>query len=359
MIDTAAKARDRAKAQSLMDRFVATGARPVETAMLQPADLLLDLYGEDIRARAYVTSDPLRGEMMLRPDFTVPIARAHIADGAGAARYTYAGEVFRKQEQDETRAIEYLQTGIEIIGGDNAARDDADLFGLIASALSGQPVTPVIADMSLLRAAVAGLATTDARRAALMRHIWRPHRFRRLLDRFTGKLPLPPGREKLLASADPLAGRDIPGLRRPSEITERLATLREDAATPPISSGEADLLQAVMGLRETAPNVLAQLRDLSVDMPALAPATETLAQRLDALSDLGVAVDGLEFDAAFGRSSMEYYDGFVFAFHHKDRPDLQPLATGGRYDALMTALGAADLAAIGAVIRPDQMEDAT
>lgn len=63
--------------------------------MLQSAELLLDLYGEDIRARAYVTSDALRGEQMLRPDFTVPVVQMHMAHGADPARYTYAGEVFR------------------------------------------------------------------------------------------------------------------------------------------------------------------------------------------------------------------------------------------------------------------------
>ena len=50
--------------------FQQAGAATVQAAILQPAETLLDLYGEDIRARAYVTSDPLRGEQMLRPDFT-------------------------------------------------------------------------------------------------------------------------------------------------------------------------------------------------------------------------------------------------------------------------------------------------
>ena len=38
----------RAEALRLQARFVAAGAVPLETSILQPADLLLDLYGEDI-----------------------------------------------------------------------------------------------------------------------------------------------------------------------------------------------------------------------------------------------------------------------------------------------------------------------
>ena len=68
-----------AKAATLRARLEQAGALPVETPILQPAETLLDLYGEEIRARAYVTSDALRGEQMLRPDFTVPVVQMHMA----------------------------------------------------------------------------------------------------------------------------------------------------------------------------------------------------------------------------------------------------------------------------------------
>jgi ATP phosphoribosyltransferase regulatory subunit len=97
-----------AEAARLRAAFEAAGAQAVETPILQPAELLLDLYGEDIRARAYTTSDALRGEQMLRPDFTVPVVQMHMAHGAEPARYTYSGEVFRRQEDDTERANEYI-----------------------------------------------------------------------------------------------------------------------------------------------------------------------------------------------------------------------------------------------------------
>jgi ATP phosphoribosyltransferase regulatory subunit len=94
------KAASRALAQGLLAQFERAGAQLVEADILQPADLLLDLYGEDIRARAYTTSDPLRGEQMLRPDFTVPVVQMHMDGGAEPARYAYMGEVFRRQDTD-------------------------------------------------------------------------------------------------------------------------------------------------------------------------------------------------------------------------------------------------------------------
>ena len=81
------KAAIRAEGERLMAGFVAAGAVPVEADILQPAGTLLDLYGEDIRARAYVTDDPVRGEMMLRPDFTVPVVQAQfrVVEAFGAS----------------------------------------------------------------------------------------------------------------------------------------------------------------------------------------------------------------------------------------------------------------------------------
>lgn len=128
----AEKAAARVEAARLVAAFRAAGAVEVEADILQPAEVLLDLYGEDIRARAYVTADPLRGEMMLRPDFTVPVVQMHMADGAEPARYCYAGEVFRKQERPSARRAEYVQVGYEVFERDNPVAADAEVFALFA-----------------------------------------------------------------------------------------------------------------------------------------------------------------------------------------------------------------------------------
>ena len=60
------------------------------------------------------------------------------------------------------------------------------------------------------------------------------------------------------------------------------------------------------------------------------------------------------FETSYGRTSMEYYDGFVFGFHATNHAGFSPIATGGRYDALTQRLGKGDaIPAVGGVIRPD------
>ena len=334
------KAEIRAEAERLRACF--DDAELFEADILQPAGALLDLYGEDIRGRAFVTQDPSRGEMMLRPDFTVPLVRHHIAEARSAARYAYAGEVFRQQNEDPGRASEYMQVGFEILG-EPAAAADAEVFARFLDMLSPYGVRAATGDIGLLRAAVSGLNTSKVRKAALMRHLWRPRRFKALLQRYSKPARNVPPQP---------SGAEI-GLRSMAEVADRIARLAEDAEVPPLASEEIALLDALLGVRGAATDVLPHLRDLTVDMPSITNAVSAFDARLAALESRGVAIDTLQFEASYGRTTLEYYDGFVFGFFSEARPDLPPIATGGRYDAMTRAIGGGEsISAVGGVIRP-------
>lgn len=342
----------------LLARLEATGAQRVDPAILQPAETLLDLYGEDIRARAYVTQDPALGEMMLRPDFTVPVVQAHMAHGAEPARYCYAGPVFRKQDRGGAR--EYLQVGYEVFARDTPPARDAEVFALFARLLDGKPVQAVTGDMGILRAGVQALELPPRRRAALLRHLWRPARFRALLERMAGQGPLASARAALVADLRKAPARDLiaqagqhAGLRSEAEIAARIEALLADADTPPLSQADLARLDALLTLKAPARAALAQMR--AMGWAALAPALSLFEARLDALDAAGTDTETLAFEASFGRTNMEYYDGFVFGFVAQGR-NLPPIATGGRYDALTAILGQGRaIPAVGGVIRPEAL----
>lgn len=354
-----AKPAIRAEAEALFAAFQAAGALAVDADILLPAETLLDLYGEDIRARAYVTQDPLRGEMMLRPDFTVPVVQAHMAGGADPARYTYMGEVFRKQDHLGARASEYMQVGFEVFDRQAPEAADAEVFALFDRLLAPLNLRPATGDIGILMAAVRGLSTSDRRKAALLRHVWRPARFRALLDRFAGRSAVPPARAQLLsrlASDTPealmAAAGPLIGLRAAEDISDRATALIEDAQTPPLAAPEAALLYDLLTLQAPAQAALSHLRGITPMLPAIAPAVDRFATRLDALAARGIDIASLPFEASHGRTSLEYYDGFVFSFHAAETR-LPPIASGGRYDALTAVLGAGkSIPAVGGVIRP-------
>ena len=114
-----------------------------------------------------------------------------------------------------------------------------------------------------------------------------------------------------------------------------------------------DLLQ----LQAPAGAALNHLRGISAHLPAIAPAVDRFASRLDALAARGVDVKTLAFEASHGRTAMEYYDGFVFSFVGSGFVGGEEVAaSGGRYDALTAVLGQGlSIPAVGGIVRPHQV----
>ena len=110
----------------------------------------------------------------------------------------------------------------------------------------------------------------------------------------------------------------------------------------------------MLNIGDKCPQALIKLKDLLPDMPALGSAIEKFEKRLSALDNANVDLSSIDFEASYGRTSMEYYDGFVFGFYSENHINLPPIATGGRYDALTKHIGnGREIPAVGGVIRPD------
>ena len=86
----------------------------VDVPILQPADLFLDAGGEDLRRRIYMSQSGDGTDLCLRPEFTIPICKAHIERSTvDAARYAYGGVVFRQSREGTN---EFDQVGLEDLG---------------------------------------------------------------------------------------------------------------------------------------------------------------------------------------------------------------------------------------------------
>ena len=86
-----------ARAEALVASYERAGYVRVAPAMLQPAEPFLDLSGEDIRRRMYLTTAPDGRELCLRPDLTIPVSRDYLASPSAGkpAGFCYLGPVFR------------------------------------------------------------------------------------------------------------------------------------------------------------------------------------------------------------------------------------------------------------------------
>ena len=115
-------------------------------------------------------------------------------------------------------------------------------------------------------------------------------------------------------------------------------------------------IEAVLAVKGLAPAAVGELRALARGLPGLAAAVDRLEARLAAFAARGIRPEALRFEASFGRTSLEYYDGMVFGAMPRGRDDLPPVASGGRYDTLTRVLGAGrGIPAVGGMIRPEAL----
>src|SRR5579871_6066542 len=168
---TARPAAPDARAQALVSRFERDGYARVEPAILQLAEPFLDLSGEDIRKRMFLTLDPQGRELCLRPDLTIPVSRDYLASPQAGkpAGFCYLGAVFRYRENEDA---EFLQAGIESFGRTDIAAADAEMLALGLEATSHYGVAaPEIrmGDVGLFAALVEALDLAPAWKRRLVK----------------------------------------------------------------------------------------------------------------------------------------------------------------------------------------------
>lgn len=370
-----------AQAAALMDSFGAAGYERIAPAMIQPANVYLDRVGEAIRGRTYLFTDLSGEELCLRPDLTVPVCRLYLErhpEGGESARYCYNGPAFRYQPDafSLTEPREFRQAGIESIGELRREEADAQVFalaieGLRAAGLEGFQVK--IGDLGLFEALILSIEMPERWRQRLWRNYWRPHTFHDLLQRLAaGKgswISEPAGVLLAEIEADDVGSTEewvekyldaqgIPliGNRTVTEIAERLVHRAADVKEAPLADKSVDLIEDyldISGAPEAAVEQVAKLANRSgVD---LSGAIARFEKRLRHLADCDVDIESMQFGGGFGRN-LEYYTGFVFQIEMPDAGRTGRVAGGGRYDGLLTELGATKrIPAVGCAIHTERL----
>ncbi|MCI4660459.1 MAG: ATP phosphoribosyltransferase regulatory subunit [Neomegalonema sp.] len=364
--------------QELMSVIASAGFEPIEPAIVLPAEPLYDLYGEDLLERAFTFEDPQAGSLCMRPDFTAPVAQAHLsAHGPHASgRYGYFGPVFRRsQSTGGAQPIQHLQAGFEIIGDQLDLAAEVEVFELTGKALRWagcEHFETVTGDLNVMFSLLDALAMPENWRARLKRHFRRPARFSALLHEFGGDAEGSAGMsasrlaflkalgamapdQAAAALSETMALSQIPhtGIRSAEEIAERMLRQAGEAREHPLPQETIAIIESAMAVRGPAPAALIRLRDIAQGAGvAISPALDRLSARLDEISARGIDLLSLPFDASYGRN-LDFYDGFVFEMTGASPEGPVRLAGGGHYSALFKALGAPGLMGIGAGLRSE------
>ncbi|MGN6287291.1 MAG: ATP phosphoribosyltransferase regulatory subunit [Afipia sp.] len=347
------------KADALLLSLTQAGYTHVTPAILQPAEPFLDLSGEDIRKSLYLTSDATGEELCLRPDLTIPVARDYLASvrAGRPAGFCYLGPVFRYRGE---RTSEFSQAGVESFGRQDRAAADAEILalGLESAAAFGVLTTDVdirTGDVALFAALIDALDLMPVWKRRLIKDFNRKVSLAQDLAQLTvatgaaaeyeGVLAALAGSDRkaalaLVTDLMSIAGATNVGGRSVAEIADRFleqSTLKGGA----LPREALQMIERFLNIAGEPDEAAAQLRGLAADAKLdLNAAIDEFESRTGFMAARGIDTNTIRFSTSFGRG-LDYYTGFEFELHRKGN-GAEPLVGGGRYDGLLTRLGASE-----------------
>lgn len=272
------------------------GFRPIETPILERAEVLLAKSGGETEKQIYTFS---KGDtnMAMRFDLTVPLAR-YVAENENILTFPFKryaiGKVYRGERPQAGRFREFYQCDIDVIGKDTLdIYFDAEIPAVIATVfkrLGFENFTIMINNRKILNGILEEYSLEDKYSDVL-----------RIMDKTT-KLP----KNMIIEEFKDIGLNDkqIEDIKNISELSE----LRED-----------ELFKALMEIQSKSTILLKGINEL-----------ENVIKRM---KNLGVEDRNFKIDLTIARG-LDYYTGTVYETKLNDFPEIGSVCGGGRYDNL-------------------------
>ena len=370
----------RARAATILQVFDGAGFEMVSPPIIQPASLLVDLVGEEMREQTFGVADRTGQELCLRTDLTVPICRLYLErypQATQIAKYASSGMVFRQPTNSalhELDAGELHQVGLEVFNSRDPARAEVEVLDLVLSALRRSDLQAVrvrIGDVAVFHDLIDAIDMPNRWRERLKHHFRRPKSFMNYLRRLTGRrsAAMPDEVRRLLDTADPIKsetaiaqyleskGVATLGSRSIGEITTQLLEQLADERDPPLELSAASIIDTYLNIAAQPADALKRIVELGSRQPGLdlSKSIAAFEKRLALFAEARIDTAGITFCAGFGRD-FEYYTGFVFEVTSPGAGETRAIAGGGRYDRLLQAVGSpVRVPAAGAAIYTDRL----
>ena len=105
--------------ETLASYFATQGYEPIDTPIVEDADLFVRKAGGELSGMIYTFDDPGGNRVSLRPEFTPSVIRYYIEHSGTSqtqVRWRYGGPVFRYHRLGNGDLRQYTQIGAELIG---------------------------------------------------------------------------------------------------------------------------------------------------------------------------------------------------------------------------------------------------
>jgi histidyl-tRNA synthetase len=304
--------------RTVEDVFRAHGYGPIDTPILEYAEIIKGKGGGEIDKEIFEFTDKGGRQVALRNDLTVPLAR-YVAQHEGRLvfpfRRYHVGLAFRGERPQRGRAREFLQCDADLIGAVGAAAD-AEALVVMASvyeALDVGRVTLRINDRRILNGLLATLDAADRAVPVL-----------RALDK----------REKL--------GDDV---------------VRQEMGAAGLGAQAVECVLTACTPREDEQATLSALEGLVGDAPAGRAGLEGLRAVRTLFEAAGGRPDAIQVDPSIARG-LDYYTGLVVEARLDALPDIGSVGAGGRYDDLAGLYTKSKLPGVGFTVGLTRLMDA-
>jgi histidyl-tRNA synthetase len=290
--------------------FASYGFAPIDTPVLEYAEVLLGKGGGETDKQVYRFTDHGGRDVAMRYDLTVPFARfmaAHLGELPLPFKRWHAAKVWRGENTQRGRYREFIQVDFDTVGTDSAS---ADLEILL-----------------LMRESFLGLGLGGVK-------VHYAHRG--VFNAFLSRLALAQPSIEVLRTID--KQRKI-GAEKTRELLGGIA-----------GDANADRILAYARVEDSAAQTRAKLAEAAGPE---APGVRRLEEIGTALEALGVA-ETFVLDPSITRG-LDYYTGIVFETFLDRLPGIGSVCSGGRYDDLASLYTSQRLPGVGASIGLDRL----
>jgi len=267
------------------------GFRPIETPILERAEVLLAKEGSDTDKQIYRFKKG-DSDIALRFDLTVPLAR-YIAQYQNDLVFPFKvgniGKVYRGEKPQAGRFREFYQCDTDIIGRDTLdIAYDAEIVNVIYSLFTNLGFTKFMIKVNN----------------------------RKILNGFFQSLNIKNPLEvlKTLDKMDRLGE---------SKVEQELREIDLDNKT----------IKEIFQFVKIEENIIEKLKDLNIDNEIYREGVEELEYVNNKVKESGITKNNFRIDLALSRG-LDYYTGTVFEVELTDYPQFGSVAGGGRYDNL-------------------------
>jgi len=339
--------------ENILRSVKSKGFKYIDLPSVIEANHIVQRSGENFRKFIFSFIDQNGSELCLRPDLTIASCLRYLENNLnGKEKIFYSGQAYRKS-QNKKDSIIRDQVGFEIIGSKDEKNDDKEIINTSLKSLQNIKYTSgtlTIGNVEIFNLLISKLDIPKRWKLRLSRHFWREKYFNDLLKRLETNSDVDPTIVeidkkryfKMLKEdlSKVIAGRSI------NEILKRFDNKIRDPRGAKKGENVSKIIKEFLKIKcpiNKAANELNKFfKKNKINL--------VVDQKYFPISNNKISKLNVVFSASFGRQ-LEYYTGMVFKIDIKSKSKNRNIINGGRYDKLISDLGAKNqVAAVGAAL---------